>query len=353
MSAAVCPSCGAKLPAGAERCDLCGAPTAAAPEPVDIAATPPAAAAPPPAPAGDHRFCVSCGKSNPGFARYCWNCGEALVADDAPPAAPPAGAATAAGPAPAGSPPGAGDAAGKHAILLVAGAAALVIVLFAITQLTDRSDRLTPPGEATAASGEAAPMGPPPLSDEARQRVEALEQQIEAEADDEQRRELRQQLVDTLWRESAFGRAGEVQEVIARELDTADAWADAGSFYLAQMLRIEGPDQSRYARDAARSFELALERRPGDLDIKTDLATAYIRHPDNPMRGVELVREVIDENPDHTRARYNYALMLAQIGRNDQARSELEQVIARTEPGEFIHDHAHAELERLNAILGT
>jgi ribosomal protein L40E len=93
-SADACPSCGARVPAGAEHCDLCGAPVAgeeAAPQPAPDEAPEPVEEAPPdPSGLGDeeapeHVFCTQCGFRNPGTANYCSRCGTELRDLSGPP----------------------------------------------------------------------------------------------------------------------------------------------------------------------------------------------------------------------------------------------------------------------------
>jgi tetratricopeptide (TPR) repeat protein len=220
-----------------------------------------------------------------------------------------------------------------------------VIALFALMQWG--------PGPAPTAAPIAetgAPAVTPPLPPELQAQVASLEDAIEAASTPEERFERRRELVELLVRAGAFARAGAVQEAIARATGDPLAWADAGSFYLAYMLRAEGPERSEYARRSAEAYEEALEQNPEDLDVKTDLATAYLNDPTNPMRAVEVVREVLDANPNHARARFNYGLMLAQIGRGEQARDQFEQVLALTNADDLVHERAREEIERIDAL---
>jgi ribosomal protein L40E len=343
-----CPSCGARLTSDSVRCDVCGltadearSDEALSPESVDrpvpiVPDLPDASLTPP-----EHLFCVSCGARSPAHARYCWQCGQALIRDvedgiaagQVPPAPPATDVETSS----------AVSAAGGRALLLVAGAVALVLLLFAATELTGRTGpRLAPGGgsgtEPTTQSG---------MTAEVADRVNELESRISATDDGAERLILRQALVDVLVSAAAFAQAGEVQEAVARELQTVDAWAEAGSFYLAHVLRTVSPEQPIFAARSARAFEEALALRPGDLDLKTDLATAYRYDPENPMRAVELVREVLDEDPQHARARFNYALMLAEIGRTEQAREHLQMVLEIPEVDDLVRQRAREMLESM------
>ncbi len=377
MPPPVCPGCGARLPEGATRCDLCGTQVGedAAPRLVDdapvevpsgeggVAPVPPPAT-PTEAPTGE-QFCMTCGTANPSHARFCWQCGAALATateavtpdpeapavvpmeasreETRPPALPPS--LPVEEPAPRGT-----DEAGKRALALVGGAALLVVVLFGISLWGGGQPEPAVTG-ATAGAVQAEPpvAAPPVLPAEVARQVEALEGEIDALAEGPARIAKQKELVEVLVRAGAFAQAGAAQEAVAEQTDTALAWADAGSFFLAHMLRTQGPDRSAYAQQAVGAYERSLARDSTDLDVKTDLATAYLNDPQNPMQAVETIRAVLDADPDHARARFNYGLMLAQIGRTDQAAEQFERVVELTGPEDIVHGRAQEELARLRA----
>jgi Tfp pilus assembly protein PilF/ribosomal protein L40E len=388
MSAPVCSACGARLAPGATQCDLCGhvlgegeeATPDARMEPAPVTpaeatseaeaseaeASEEAPADPPAAPeAPEGPFCVHCGKKNPAYARFCYNCGHALHTADVPegsvlvvqetpvvPAVSPEAATadtpvrplvTASGTRPDSDP-------GKRALLLVGAGVLAVLVLFFITQFSQGD---APPAQPTSAASTPAPTAAPAeLADEVRAEAATLEDAIAAATTDEERLERQEQLAGLYIQAQAFGRAAEVQEDIAEAQRTALAWADAGSLFLAHMLRTQGPDRATYAQRAAQNYERSLELDPEDLDVKTDLATAYLNDATNPMRAVEIVKEVLEEDPDHVRANFNYGLMLAQINRTDQAQEQFEKVVSLTEPGDPVHQRAEQELARMQSVQG-
>lgn len=360
MTSSVCSACGARLAPDADRCDLCGHVPGdeleAEPAPEEVAAVPvvPAPAAPPAA--GERRFCVACGTANPAYARFCYQCGAQLhdAAEGAGVAPVPAGAPASA-PAPARAPVAAPEVkerppsdAGRHALLLLGGAAIAVVALFFITQWSRSNAPVSP--AVPAATEAPAPVSalPPDVASQAA----ALEDAIAA-ATGEERLARQQELIGLYVQNGAFAQAGEIQQAVAEVEQTALAWADAGSFYLAQMLRTDGPERPELARRAATAYERSLDLNPEDLDVKTDLATAYLNDGQNPMKAVEMVKEVIDEDPGHLRARFNYGLMLTQIGRFDQAVEQFEEVVALTAPGDPVRERAEAEVARLRSMTGA
>lgn len=381
MNPPVCPACGARLAPGATQCDLCGHvlgdervaerdEVASDPEPAERLpeATPDAPAPPPPVapPASAEEqggaFCIHCGAKNPGYARFCYNCGQALLGAEAAPASAADGAVPVvattpvvpAAPPPAASGTVVGERpdsdAGKRALTLVGAGVLAVLVLFFITRASQNS---TPPPAAATGAVQTPPQAvSDELSDEALARVASLESEIEAATSEEERLAKQEALAGLYTQEGAFSRAAVVQEEIAEATQTALAWADAGSLYLAHMLRAQGPDRATYAQLSATAYEKSLAIDSTDLDVKTDLATAYLNDQQNPMQAVATVKEVLTADPDHVRANFNYGLMLAQINRVDQAIEQFQKVVGLTEHDDPVHQRAEQELARMQAEQG-
>jgi cytochrome c-type biogenesis protein CcmH/NrfG/ribosomal protein L40E len=384
MNPPVCPACGARLAPGATQCDLCGHvlgeekaaapestsadPTPAASEPVsasDTPSPPESASDAPPDESLSGPFCVHCGSKNPEYARFCYKCGHALHTADVPEGSVPAVQAVPVVPAaeadatdparppamPAGERPDSDP--GKRALVLVGVAVVAVLALFFISQISRDSAPAEPQQAANTAAPPPAPATPTVLPDEVLAEVERLEGEIEAAATEEERLEKQEQLAGLYAQAGVFDRAAAVQQEVAEARQTALAWADAGSLYLAHMLRTQGDDRVDYAQRAAENYERSLELDPDDLDVKTDLATAYLNDATNPMRAVEVVKEVLETNPDHVRANFNYGLMLAQINRVDQAQTQFEKVVNLTDPEDPVHQRAEQELARVRAAQST
>jgi len=84
-----------------------------------------------------------------------------------------------------------------------------------------------------------------------------------------------------------------------------------------------------FAMDRAKRNELAgktriyfnkvLEKSPGNLDVKTKLALTYIGTDAPPMQGINLLREVLAENPKFQPALYNMGMLSVQSGQYGKA----------------------------------
>ena len=197
-----CPSCGARVPAGADQCDLCGtpvqtgddAPTPADDVPTSDAASPDASApdssgddAAPESPGAEDApatvYCNQCGHENPSSANFCSRCGtelqdlstggesegtRAVTADLPEGQVPDYPSAAATEPEDAAEV----DATGTQLLWMVGLGVAVVLVFFGLTQWSQQyewgggEEGASPPAEATtqaqgggAASGPAGPAG--------------------------------------------------------------------------------------------------------------------------------------------------------------------------------------------------
>ncbi|NNF57459.1 MAG: hypothetical protein HKN04_04390 [Rhodothermaceae bacterium] len=307
-----CPECGAALAADASRCDLCGASlaqeeTPPAPEPAEPRAGASSVEVPVESAPDSASVCSACGQTNPPGARFCNQCGSALettVPSHEPisvDAATPVVPVQAQGPSkerPPSDP-------GRRALLLVGIGIAVVIGLYALTQLSSRAPATPAP------SGEPAPSSvqPGPASVPA---VGAVG------------------LSDSL----------EARLVSLEDANTAASWAEAGRMLYVAALQAPGEaERAALGPRAVDAFDRSLALAE-DPDVRTNLAAAALYDARNPMRPVQELQAVLRTNPDHVEANFNMGLLRMQIGRLDEAAESFRRVIALSEQGTPVHQEA-------------
>jgi tetratricopeptide (TPR) repeat protein len=361
-----CPACGARLDKDADTCDLCGTPVTATDlpqvdEPIrDRASADEAADQPPEEDRGV--YCNACGWENPLGARYCSQCGEALQHVEAPRSKPvdadlPRHPAETATPEPSDVEEASADEADDSALMtwhvgLVVGVALLAVVgLFLANTLSRQVDwggetqaTATPmatsegasAGQAGAASssagGETNLVGlvrqtatdsiPPQLRD----RIETLQSEIN-ERSGVERRAKQQELVNLYVGAGQLGQAAVIQRRIAEASGQAEAWRRTGDLLYSWMETLDGqqPASSQIAESVVEAYQNVLDQEPDNLDVRTDMATAYLQ-TNQPMRGVQEINRVLEEDPNHFQARFNKGIMLTMIGRAEEAIQQFEQV---------------------------
>ncbi|PEN13949.1 hypothetical protein CRI94_07805 [Longibacter salinarum] len=379
-----CPSCGARIPEGADRCDLCGSSIASESQPEDqddstsdVGATETdsdsaditgeAASSPEGQNGGrgpadgspedpDMVYCNACGSSNPADANFCSQCGAKLEAV-------PEGTRRVDPRLPQGEPEGASEndegEEDEHQLmsqqlLLTIGVAVLVLIaLFFVTlwsqnqqwgddePATQTSETSAAPANGTPATGTPAPMNAPDLntlvdengvdlSDPVEQQADSLEQQL-SNVDGQVRRTIQEQLVNLYVGSDAFGRAARLQEEMAEETGNAEDWRRSGDLfynwmeYVGQESNGQNPAIAPIGRRAISSYEKVLEQQPENHDVRTDMATVLLRS-NNPMRGVEELNRVLEQDSTFVPARFNKGIALLWIGRYSEAIEQFEAV---------------------------
>lgn len=227
--------------------------------------------------------------------------------------------------------------------LMIGIAAMLVVALFFITNLSkDLSAPVTPvpagtenslterPGanvgstntdgpsifERLAADESALPGGIAPT-------VDSLNAVIAA-SDGAEAQRARRQKVDLLIGVGRMDHAAVTQRELALEEDSPEAWRRAGDLFYEWMGRMnEGPERVEVAEAVVAAYERVLAETPDNLDVRADLATALLE-TNEPMQGVEEIQRVLDTDPDHLQARFNYGIMLAMIGRTEASIEQFE-----------------------------
>lgn len=390
-----CPSCGARVPDGAARCDLCGTTLESADPPDDPEEDPadegdaasthaPSEEVSPKAEPSEEGgsdeasgvFCNQCGWENPAGARYCSQCGEELqdlssaspegtrrVAADLPSGGP--GASTSSGEEDESE----GDvqgAMGQQIALVVGGALVLVLGLFFVTQWSAQQEwgdgggsEAAPTdaggGPAAQSSGGQPPMassggggGPAPMDLQALldqtadsltgpmvQQIDSLRARVE-QASGTSKRQLQAELVNLLIGAGHPGRAALVQKELADATGAVDAQRRAADLLYRWMQKVQGQGQReqvfQVARHAAQAYEKVSEQRPGDLDARTRMGEAYLL-TNEPMRGIQSINAVLEEDSTFVPARFQKGLALLQINRLDQARQQFEMVREYAEEG--------------------
>ncbi len=327
MKRSSCEECGALLDSGAERCTLCGWPVSPGIAGVETAPElrPDVAAA-----RLSRVPCGYCNWKNPAVARFCSQCGSPLQSEDAAVQAPDSRSAVP-----------------RQVAIMMGAALSLVIALFLVTAVSKSGE----PAATQTSIGASEPVVAPPEGTLAAEVAELDERIAQAEGTERLLRQ-REKLLRMLEADRTDLAAVEQQRVAESTGDVGD-WKLAGDLYY-EAMRLADSDPvllQQMAGLAVAAYEHTLELDPDNLDVRTDMATAYL-NTGNPMKGVDEIKRVLELDPSHLNANLNYGLMLYHINRVDQAVEQLEKVIELAEEDSEHYRRARAVLADIGGRAG-
>lgn len=325
-----CESCGARLDDGAERCDICGTvigegadahgqesgiPESAISAPSNTKSASSESAR---RESGSGPFCTSCGTQNPQGAKFCYACGKELVkapravqASDVP--------ATS---APVASTPASNAPVGRQIAIVLSAAVLVIVALYVITTLSRDEPASLVPDE----TGAVTLLDEAPLPEQFQAEEADLTERLDAATDSVERVGIRRELVDLYLSAArldlAAGENARIAELTGQEVD----WVAAGNMYYDWMETKPVPERGPWAKQAISAYRRALELNPANTDVRTDMAIAYMYDPDNPMLAIQETNAVLEQDSLHIQANFNRGIMLMQINRIDQARTQFEKV---------------------------
>ncbi len=339
-----CHECGARLKVQATHCTLCGWPVQKAEDADDrIAAEDAAGAAD--AQGARPSFCNSCGWKNPDGARYCSRCGERLQAIEAvsslkkaalPPSKPPSPVAP--------TPPAKRNAPAREVAIVVGAALALVVTTFLVTDTSRRTHPSTPTTADPVAAGVVTNLAP--VTGTLAEQIAVLDGQIANESGPTRIARQREKAF-LLMQADRLDLAAVEYGAVAQATGAVEDWRITGDLHYDWMTREEDDARrSAIAAQAIAAYEEVLALTPDNHDVRTDLATAYL-NTGNPMKGVTAIKHVLQADPNHLDANFNYGLMLWRIGRLEQAAVQFEKVMGLIPEDSEHHTRAKDALTRL------
>jgi outer membrane protein len=102
-------------------------------------------------------------------------------------------------------------------------------------------------------------------------------------------------------------------------LKTADLYYEAYTFAMNR-------DKASFLGGKARQYySMILEKDSDRLDIKNKIAMTYVSSS-NPMRGIGMLREILESDPNNEDAIFNMGLLSLQSGQYDKAQERFEQL---------------------------
>ena len=323
-----CAECGARLIKDEERCGLCGWPVEETTHEEAQSVLRKRVT--------EGTYCNTCGWKNPVGSKFCSQCGEKLQRLVAKPREQPAN--------PIKRPANVERGVGQQVFVLMGLGVLFVIILFVATTVSKRTYSPEPVlPTATSADDDSQRT---PLTGELADRIAELDAAITNDTSAVAILLMREKMY-ALAEGGRLDMAADVQSAIAEETGLAEDWKTAGDLYYEWMTNeTQTTERGSAAVSAVNAYQATLALDPDNLDVRTDMATAYL-NTGSPMLGVTEIKKVLEVDPDHLNANFNYGLMLARINRTEEAISQLERVRALAPDSTSVHH------QRASALIAS
>jgi thioredoxin-like negative regulator of GroEL len=157
--------------------------------------------------------------------------------------------------------------------------------------------------------------------------VATLEERLESQRDDSARVELLQQLASEWYQAGYPAISGAYAVRIADIRNTEEAWSIAGTTFslCLQQEDIDGKTRAYCADQAEASYQAAISLNPDNPANRINLAVTYTDNPrpDNPMKGILLLRELEQRYPDNPRVYITLAQLAIKTNQLERAAERL------------------------------
>ena len=216
--------------------------------------------------------------------------------------------------------------------LIVLGVAVVVIgVLFSLPRVVVDNEEGAVNEQANAATADGSSLEEenahlPVLTVAARREADSLRALYEANESIEKNTIFANSLIELFAEAGRYDSAAYYAETFAEQSNKVEAQERAGEMYYEAFMRAMSAQESQRLGEKARFyFDKVLAEQPNNLDAKAQAAMTYVSSP-TPMKGIQMLREVVAEDEDHELATYNLGLLSMQSGQYDKAVERLEKV---------------------------
>lgn len=115
-------------------------------------------------------------------------------------------------------------------------------------------------------------------------------------------------------------------EKMAVVKNSKDAWDYAGRRYYSAAGFVKPEGRPELYSSAADCFNKALAIDPGDLEIKTNLAACYVEGSSDPMKGITMLLEVVESDPNNVNAIWQLGMFSMKSGQFDKAVARFKKI---------------------------
>lgn len=160
-----------------------------------------------------------------------------------------------------------------------------------------------------------------------RKKINSLRENFENSQNSEKSINFAAELVQTYKSVEFFDSAAWFADKIASKTGSIKDKKNAGELYYEAFSHALDAGRAQFFGDKARNYlEQVLHQQPDDLEVKNKLAMTYVS-TSNPMQGIKMLREVLNEDENNETAIFNLGLLSIQSGQHSKAAERFEKLI--------------------------
>ncbi|MFM8849878.1 MAG: tetratricopeptide repeat protein [Cytophagales bacterium] len=215
----------------------------------------------------------------------------------------------------------------KTRIVLILTSAALIALLFFLPKVVVENDgQLKSPADSVAQSQVADAKGHSELPAELKQSINTLRAQYLAGLPNQKNAIFADSLRSLYAQAGQFDSAAWYGEQAATFFKTTSSFLKAGNaYYEAYSFAMQPEKQKAMAEKAQEWLARAVEADPKNLEAKVKMAMTYVSSS-TPMKGIQMMREVLAEDPKNEFALFNMGMLSIQSGQYARAIERLEEL---------------------------
>ena len=159
-----------------------------------------------------------------------------------------------------------------------------------------------------------------------------LEDRLASQTEDDERQDILEQLAGEWYRAGKPAISGIYAKEIAELTGTPESWSIAATTFTICLQRDDTDQKSRQfcSSQAEQAYQAAISLEPENVDNRINLALTYTDAPpqDNPMKGILMLRDLVDQYPQEPRVYTTLAQLAIKTGQLEKAAERLEQAVA-------------------------
>lgn len=223
----------------------------------------------------------------------------------------------------------------KTKIIISIGAILLIVGIFLLPKVVVDNKGAAAVEEATdteqtSGNAQVDEMHNAPIPPDDEQLITSLTENYKKSEDNKKSAIFADSLAVVFKRNNKLDSAAQYFAIAAENMPSKEALIKAGDAYYEAFTYAVAPDKSQKLAGKAREYyERVMDQGEGRdiLDIKAKVAMTYIASSD-PMKGISLLREILEKDPKHEEAIFNLGMLSIQSNQYEKAIERFEQLVS-------------------------